>query len=1182
MSSRINVGKVCPIPKGNWTSTTTYEKLNMVNKGGVLYIAKDNVEANTAIENTNKWMQATGKTLVGNVETVSYTTGASVTTTTSVDGNTILNFRLPRGISGNDDLDDTAGSGDTDKVWSADKVDREIKKNVREGNEGVVHHAEGTIASFEDGANDIPVKDLKISIEPVQDLHGYDNPWPAGGGKNLFDENGTYQANTTINNQGEIVSDTTSGLNPKLYDQHVPVSASTQYTISSKSATALFIRVVEYTSNGTFIKRNLTTQAINPSATFTTDSTASYVIISPDETVSSIQLEQGSIATSYAPYSNICPITGFTQAKITRTGKNLLRNDTVTYPYSKNGVTLTKNQDGSISISGSNSGSEILLSIYRLDNKLLNALNGKAICYGGNHQVENAEMCITYYKSDGTWLGGQRDTKPFVISKHNEAYFANVQIRIVTNANDINGITLYPQIELGQTATAYEPYNGTSFTIDLNGTRYGGTIDVLAGEMTVDREIVDLGSLTWNYNTSWNGAGAFYLPTAIPVKLDHLASETVKGSICSMYPQVSRNALYNGTTLTAYCIPTDGKVSIRDTRYSDATVFQSAMNGIKLVYPLAQPVTVQLTPAMLNTLFGTNNTWSDTGDTSVDYIIDTKTLFDKKADVIECTESGSLVSFTDGADDTPVSDLVIGIEPVQDLHGYDNPWPAGGGKNKWISGQYTKTNTDITYTPDGDKLKVNGTASGTRNYYFTADAVDISYGYKLPAGQYTYHAELLSGTASNVSGGLGFSVWYDSDPETRVVEQATVTTTDKTFTLTEDATIQPFVYFASGSVLTNAVYGFQLEQSSTKTDWTPYSNVCPISGYSNAVVMRTGKNLANIPDKTATGSGYIVGSGSNYYSNFPINLKSGVTYTISFDFSGTAEGQFVADSTNGGIVYSSKSIVTGKNFKSFTPTKDLNGFRVYSSNSNGGTYSNFQLEYSSTATAYKPYRGTSVTIDLGGTRYGGNLDITTGKLTVDKVFWTKNTSTMNNSEDYPGWSSAGIREYVEPNSSHNMTGAIGNIFGSVRDSPGRNFVAYNTMSTNDILYLPKSVWNKTQTEWIADAIDVQIVIPLYKPQIIWLDPKELITLKGNNTIFANTGDIESLTYRADTKLYIQKLTQPTEDDMIANDNIAANKFFMVGNTLYYSTQAISTGTTIVPGSNCTQLSLADALNQLNA
>lgn len=39
----------------------------------------------------------------------------------------VFNFGIPRGMSGNDTIDDTAGIGDTDKVWSANKVASEIK-----------------------------------------------------------------------------------------------------------------------------------------------------------------------------------------------------------------------------------------------------------------------------------------------------------------------------------------------------------------------------------------------------------------------------------------------------------------------------------------------------------------------------------------------------------------------------------------------------------------------------------------------------------------------------------------------------------------------------------------------------------------------------------------------------------------------------------------------------------------------------------------------------------------------------------------------------------------------------------------------------------------------------------------------------------------------------------------------
>ena len=49
----------------------------------------------------------------------------------------------------------------------------------------IIDTASGAIASFPDGSG-LPMRSLVAQINPVQDLHGYDAPWPAGGGSNLF------------------------------------------------------------------------------------------------------------------------------------------------------------------------------------------------------------------------------------------------------------------------------------------------------------------------------------------------------------------------------------------------------------------------------------------------------------------------------------------------------------------------------------------------------------------------------------------------------------------------------------------------------------------------------------------------------------------------------------------------------------------------------------------------------------------------------------------------------------------------------------------------------------------------------------------------------------------------------------------------------------------------------------
>ena len=111
---------------------------------------------------------------------------------------------------------------------------------------------------------------------------------------------------------------------------------------------------------------------------------------------------------------------------------------------------------------------------------------------------------------------------------------------------------------------------------------------------------------------------------------------------------------------------------------------------------------------------------------------------------------------------------------------------------------------------------------------------------------------------------------------------------------------------------------------------------------------------------------------------------------------------------------------------------------------------------------------------------------------------------------------------------------------------------------------------------------VQLVYELATPQTYQLTPQEIITtLLGQNNIWSDTGS-STVEYPADTKLYIQKINTPTDDDMIADANIASGKYFIVNNNLYLSTTTILAGDPIKPGTNCTLTNLAAALNALNS
>lgn len=364
-------------------------------------------------------------------------------------------------------------------------------------------------------------------------------------------------------------------------------------------------------------------------------------------------------------------------------------------------------------------------------------------------------------------------------------------------------------------------------------------------------------------------------------------------------------------------------------------------------------------------------------------------------------------------------------------------------------------------------------------------------------------------------------------------------------------------------------------------------NVRPISGHTSAVVTRTGKNLIDDSKKCFTSAKINIGATEN--NGLSASLKAG-TYTFSVE---TADGS----TTNLYVGYYSNpnvSFTNAYNVKklTFTITEDSDiCVWVYKSGYTSVTdIKTAQLEYGSTATAYEPYQGTSVTIDLGDERYSGIVDVRTGVLTV---MWKSQTL-----DDNVPISNDGYRNLVERTDSYTVEygnyrndGAIGRYsipsdkFAPYKTSSLTNIPQYSVSTATD---LPRLYFSFPKTYDTLEKIQAwfgnnptQVVYPLATPFTVQLTPAEQLSLlEGTNNVWADTGDV-NVGYRADTKLYIERLTQPTEDDMTANVNIASGKYFMVGNSLYLSTASIASGETIVPGTNCTALSLADALNNLS-
>ena len=158
-----------------------------------------------------------------------------------------------------------------------------------------------------------PAHGLKVTLEPKQDLHGYDHPWPAGGGKNLF--GGEYGVkwffpNPLVFNTGDVLT----------FSASIPASDSTRVALynGENGNNRIWNAGMNETVNG----RRVRVLTITENVTIT-------AILFDNAECTDMQMEIGSTATAYAPYENICPITGFDDVTVKRTGKNLLNPTTI-------------------------------------------------------------------------------------------------------------------------------------------------------------------------------------------------------------------------------------------------------------------------------------------------------------------------------------------------------------------------------------------------------------------------------------------------------------------------------------------------------------------------------------------------------------------------------------------------------------------------------------------------------------------------------------------------------------------------------------------------------------------------------------------------------------------------------------------------------------------------------------
>ena len=539
--------------------------------------------------------------------------------------------------------------------------------------------------------------------------------------------------------------------------------------------------------------------------------------------------------------------------------------------------------------------------------------------------------------------------------------------------------------------------------------------------------------------------------------------------------------------------------------------------------------------------------------------------------------------------------IVVGLEPIQDLHGYDAPWPAGGGKNKCSL-------LDVTFVQ------------------FKEFEID-----EIPAGTYIYSGVV---TSNDTDGSNCAIIFLDAEKNvlsSKALDRSTGTTRVSSSSFTTSVPIKYLRLYASsgypsGEGDTATFKDNMIESGDTATSFAPYSNICPISGRTGVEVTRTGKNLLKLVESEMISIGW--------NRVFPLTLKTG-TYTMSCQsklyIGGANKGCKIA------IVRSDNSIIRdifqvygyGSGTMSFTfeitdsDASQMGGI-AFQPNANGSAFSDYDamqnmIELGSTATAYEPYQGETYPITFpteAGTVYGGELTVHndgTGELVVDKFLYVYDgTEPFNKS----GTALNGFYNQLTVATPHNwpimfnynistitITDEKSSMFISTRNSNTyKQNIGYYYIDSGHNFNVPPEMFGTTVesfkaklAELYAAGTPVSVFCKIATPITYTLTATQVQLLEAYNCLFTD-GNSLSLTYLGSEASNVQDEIDEFErvtnnilasiapvETSTASASHAIGSYIMLNNQFCKVTTAISAGETIAIGRNVTKTTLAQEL-----
>ena len=313
--------------------------------------------------------------------------------------------------------------------------------------------------------------------------------------------------------------------------------------------------------------------------------------------------------------------------------------------------------------------------------------------------IKNTTYTISGIKADNPCSGLIDNQGIFTYVRRNNGSTGGTSWSITTGESDeylllsvaINGTYKCDdilQLELGSTATTYEPYNP-------NKTVYGGWVDLVSGEVQQEwtHVIIDENTLFYMATRQNNSGNYFYkefnnepdkqcLYTAGKLSKSMRVEKSNQFEIQNSWGEASINqfsawAYANADTKTTIRFGFPSELNITSV---DAAKSWFIENGsLEIIYPLVAQVSYSLAPISMQTFLAQNNVWSNADYVEVEYdLYETQDILARKQFIIanqphiEKLAAAPLQSFTTDMA-APLKECKVHFEPVQEGTGDPSP-----------------------------------------------------------------------------------------------------------------------------------------------------------------------------------------------------------------------------------------------------------------------------------------------------------------------------------------------------------------------------------------------------------------------------------------------------------------------------------------------------------------------------